>query len=688
MIPHLLRRPLSAALGLLPIGLISASESNNAPVTLRSLLEEMTSYDAIARWPAPEFTCFQASSHDRRSVAPDQDGWFANDDFSGRVRVETHAGRREEVLLDTEGPGALVRFWLTTDSNKTDGGVLRIYLDDRPVPALSFPAFDLLSGELAIPEPFLTAHPGYSRDGFGGNTMMLPIPYANRCKVTWEENSTGKRYFQINYRRYANGTDVQTFSLSVLDASRRELEGAADRLLTPPVDAPEEARTARFSLDANSKHRINLPPGPAAVRFLKFKLDSTGGAPVDRALRALIVAMTFDDEQTVWCPVGDFFGSGAGSNPMNNWYQTVRENGAMISRWVMPYARSGAIVLENLGDTPVEGTLEILTSAWTWDDRSMHFHTAWNYDANLRTPPATDWNFVTLTGRGVYAGDTLALFNAIPTWYGEGDEKIRVDGEAFPSHFGTGTEDYYNYSFAPRDGMQTPFANLTRVDHARTQGYNVMSRSRNLDGIPFRQSLDFDLELISWKPTKLIHAATSRWYAFPGGSTSVIPSPANATAPLPTLADAQRPPSAFAGVIDAELAAVVAKSPGLAVEAQNMQDFGLDIWSRDAQMLGRAGKPGDFLVWKIPAPDTSPRLLSVRPTTAPDYGILSFSVNGQRSPETFDGWSSGVAGAEEFLLGTFRPVDGHFEIRVDVTGTNPASTGARHYFGIDYFRIE
>lgn len=694
MIP-LAFRFLPATLALLLSGAIFSIEAADAPetsppatITLESLLEEMTSHDAIARWPSPEFICLQASSHDRRSISPEQDGWFANDDFSGRMGVETNGGRREEVLMDAEGPGAIVRFWLTTDSNKSDGGVLRIYLDGNPTPTLSFPAFDLLSGGLDLPEALAMPHPGYSRDNFGGNTLMLPIPYAKRCKMTWEEKSAGKRYFQINYRRYEKGTIVQTFSRSVLDASRREIEATADRLLRPPVVPGGEPQTTHLSLDAKSARRIDLPPGPAAVRFLKFKLNVSDGASIERALRSLIVTMTFDGEQTVWCPVGDFFGSGVGLNAMDNWYQTVRTDGTMISRWVMPYARSGTITLENLGDTTVAGTLEVFMGAWDWDGRSMHFHTAWNYEANLRTPPASDWNFVSLSGRGVYVGDTLALFNAMPTWYGEGDEKIRVDGEAFPSHFGTGTEDYYNYSFAPRDGMQTPFANLTRVDHAQTQGYSVMSRSRNLDGIPFHRSLDFDIELISWKPTKLIYAATSRWYAFPGSTTNIPAAPASATAHLPTLAEAQEPPHAFPGVIDAERAVVVSKSPDIAHEAQDMQEFGVDQWSRGAQILCRGRTPGDLITLKIPAPDASSRSLSVRPTSAPDYGILSFTINGQRSSATFDGYSPDVVPADEIPLGNFRPADGHFEVRIEVTGSNRASTGSRHYFGIDYFRIE
>ncbi len=361
--------------------------------------------------------------------------------------------------------------------------------------------------------------------------MMLPIPYASRCKVTWEEQSSGKRYYQINYRRYPSGTRVQTFTAEILNAARPALSAVARQLLAPPTSPAGEVASTTFSLAPDKEKIIDLPSGENALRFLKFLLSSNGGDATDHALRSLVVKMTFDGEQTVWCPVSDFFGSAVGVNVMANWYNTVQADGTMIGRWVMPYQHSGRITLHNYGPATVGGTLEHHTAPWNWDNRSMHFHTAWNYEAGMRTPPIADWKFVSLEGKGVYIGDTLALYNEAATWYGEGDEKIRVDGEAFPSHFGTGTEDYYNYSFAPRMNMQTPWANLTRVDQAATQGHNVMSRSRNLDGIPFTKSLDFDIELISWVPTRLMYAATSRWYAFPGGKTNVEPDPPT---PLPT----------------------------------------------------------------------------------------------------------------------------------------------------------
>ena len=146
------------------------------------------------------------------------------------------------------------------------------------------------------------------------------------------------------------------------------------------------------------------------------------------------------------CPVSDFFGSGVGMNGVQSWYRTVLTNGTMVCCWVMPCRKRARLTVANLAEQSIRVSFRAIVSPWSWDDRSMHFHSVWHYEAGLKTPPLRDWNFVKLTGQGVYVGDTLALFNPIATWYGEGDEKIWVDGESFPSHLGTGTEDYYGFS--------------------------------------------------------------------------------------------------------------------------------------------------------------------------------------------------------------------------------------------------
>jgi len=504
-------------------------------VTLQSLLAEMIDYDSVAYWPRPEFSCKQASSYDRAKVAPDKPGWFANSDQNQFIRVETHQERAEKVMLDAAGPGCLVRFWLTTDRNKM--GTLRIYLDGAAEPALVFPAYDLLSGDLNLGAPLAQPHPGYRPEANGGNTLYLPIPYAKHCKVTWEEASGGARYYQINYRTYAPGTAVETFTRAALESARPAIEKANRALLAPPK-AEGKTLSLEKEIANGGEQTLKLPSGPAAVRRLELRVPLAKLTSPERALRSLILQMECDGERTIWCPASDFFGSGVGLNRVESWYRTVETNGTMVCRWVMPYKNSARVTLLNLAQHPTAVSLRATVGDWQWDERSMYFHAAWHFESKLQTPPPHDWNYVTLAGRGVYVGDTLALFNPVATWYGEGDEKIWVDGETFPSHLGTGTEDYYGYSYAPKPVHQTPFCGEPRIDSPMTQGHNTDTRTRNLDVIPFRRSFRFDMELISWKPANLTYAATTYWYAVSGTAANVPEQPADAALPVPTLGEA------------------------------------------------------------------------------------------------------------------------------------------------------
>ncbi len=76
-------------------------------------------------------------------------------------------------------------------------------------------------------------------------------------------------------------------------------------------------------------------------------------------------------------------------------------------------------------------------------------------------------------------------------------EKIYVNGEAFPSHFGTGTEDYYGYSRGGRDSafVEAPFIAHPQVEGDKQVGYSAITRVRSLDAIPFSDRFQFDMEI-------------------------------------------------------------------------------------------------------------------------------------------------------------------------------------------------
>jgi len=158
----------------------------------------------------------------------------------------------------------------------------------------------------------------------------------------------------------------------------------------------------------------------------------------------------------------------------------------------------------------------------------MYFHAGWRGQYPVATRPRIDWNYVTLKGRGVYVGDALTIMNPVENWWGEGDEKIWVDGEDFPSLFGTGTEDYYAYSWGGKmtDFYEHPFHAQVRSHlfdklHRKpkenyadrnTSGYSTELRNRALDVMPFGKSLQLDMEVWAGKICDMGYGVGVYWY--------------------------------------------------------------------------------------------------------------------------------------------------------------------------------
>ncbi|RYY61240.1 MAG: DUF2961 domain-containing protein, partial [Chitinophagaceae bacterium] len=483
-------------------------------VTLKSLLTEMTDPSSVAVVPANRYTMHQASSYDRRSVSADQPGWFANGDFNQYIRTEQTNGRTEHVMMEADGPGAIVRFWLTT---VVKPGTIRFYLDNSTTPAIESSAFDMMKAGLALGPALLNPHSSYEPEGKGGNTLYFPVSYAKHCRITVEFPDTviakKSHYYQVNYRTYAKGTKVATFTMNDLLVTRARIDAAEKTLWKAPLYANGKKISNDLHLPPSARQLIPLPAGPTAIRDLQFSISLAKGADTGVALRNLLLKIEFDGMETVMCPVGDFSGSGYGGRPVASWYRSLDSNLLLTSRWVMPYKQTARVTLINQSPDAVNVKFTATLSPWTWTASSMYFHATYQtaeniwdakWDWNPSKPTRGDtlapieWNFVTIEGGGIYLGNTLAVDNLMDTWYGEGDAKIWVDDDRFPSEFGTGLEDYYNTSWAPVVLYQTPFANAPRADNASSFGHNTFTRTRNLDGVPFRKSFRYDLEMLSW----------------------------------------------------------------------------------------------------------------------------------------------------------------------------------------------
>ena len=168
---------------------------------------------------------------------------------------------------------------------------------------------------------------------------------------------------------------------------------------------------------------------------------------IEAALRALVIQISFDGRQTVEAPLGDFFGAAPGINPFQSLPLGVNRRRLDVLPLGHAFSETAEIRLVNHGQIPVPVAVTWTAMPWKWTDRSMYFHARWKIEHDVRTRPMQDWNYLTAKGKGVFGGVAFFIDNPVKDWWGEGDEKIYVDGETFPSHFGTGTEDYYGFGW-------------------------------------------------------------------------------------------------------------------------------------------------------------------------------------------------------------------------------------------------
>ncbi|MBK1825541.1 glycoside hydrolase family 172 protein [Haloferula rosea] len=515
----------------------ACAEATPRVVSIDSLLGEMVDRDAVTKFPEQDFRLKLASSYNRMSKTPeDENGWFRNADLnrgeeSGNfVRIEENNGRKEIVMMDEEGPGAVVRTWIPWRNIGSQGRgkpiIWRVYLDGAEKPVIEGDQHKLFQGKDLVPYPL--AH-----ESLRSAVSFFPIPYAKSCKITV---SAAPFFYQIHYRDYEKGTPVETFTMDAFQAALPRTKQVGEQLLNPQAQAKGKTISFESKLAKGEEKSIELPEGVAAIRNLSVKLGDYSDAEVTRKV---VLKMRFDGKETVWCPVGDFFGSGIGLHPFQGWYRTVAEDGTMSARWVMPYRETATLSIVNHGDKPVDATMSATVSDYGWTDGSLYFHAGWRGQYPVPTDPKSDWNYITTKGRGILVGDTLTIMNPEDGWWGEGDEKIWTDGEEFPSNFGTGTEDYYGYSWggASTDFYDHPFHAQPRSHKFNklnrqpsgypktTRGYSTETRTRSLDTMPFSKSLKLDMEVWAGFKNEMGYGVGVYWYGDADSSSNHKPDP-------------------------------------------------------------------------------------------------------------------------------------------------------------------
>jgi hypothetical protein len=394
----------------------------------------------------------------------------------------------------------------------------------------------------------------------------------------------------------------------------------------------------------------------------------------------VVLEMTFDGERTVESPIGDFFGAAPGLIPYASMALGITEGETpdLWCHWRMPFREKATIAVRNQSDAEVRihGGVSAIPCAWT--DRTLLFHAKWRIEKEVPTRPMTDWRHLACNGAGRFVGGALHLVNPVKIWWGEGDEKIYVDGEVFPSHIGTGTEDYYGYAWGSNERFVHAYHNQPGVTGPANYGHTSVNRFHIIDDIPFTRSFVFDIENWHWDPrVDTARAAISYWYARPGGTDFFGPITEEDTVPVEVPEwVAPRVP----GAIEGEEMEVVQKTGSLETQSYGFMSNEMHLWWTQ-------GKPGDRLELAFEAKEAGEKDVFVRFTKARDYAQVQCYVNGRKAGPAIDLYDPNVVGGAPVSLGRHRVAAGKNAFAIEILGANEKAVKS-YMVGLDYILLK
>lgn len=683
-------RPRIALLGLVLLLAQAATARAAETLTYADLVRRMIEPERLAVLPVPGETTAQWSSYDRASRYDEETdrylNWAANNDgFSPQyIRKEGD----NEVLAEMEGPGVIWRIW---SANPKEGHV-KIYLDGNPEPVVNLPFNGYFDRSNA---PF--DHPAlvYTTAAQGHNSYV-PIPYQKSCKIVAEPG--WGQYYQFTYSTFPEGTQVPTFTREMSQEATAALQQVGDfledELGTNPAGSREGEETTSQTVTVPAGETVTVAElsGERAITSLRVKADFSNRAEEIAALRELVLQIRWDGEEqpSVWSPLGDFFGTAMGVNEYRSLMAGMTEEG-FYAHWYMPFAEGATIELSNDGETDRTLEFEIVHAPLTRPVEELgRFHAKWHRDVEspallARADRWPDWTVLETTGRGRFCGMMLHVWN--PTaghnwqfgrdggwWWGEGDEKFFVDGETFPSTFGTGTEDYFGYAWCDPSLFAQAFHGQTLTQN--NKGHQVVHRWQVADSIPFQESFEGYLEKYypdQW-PTK--YAVVAYWYLAPDGEDPYAAHPVEQRVGYYDLTDAT----------EGENLEIVCVTGGTAKPQQIMKNIasGTSIWSGGRQLWWQGGEVGDELTVAVPVARKATYEVRVGMTQAPDYGIGEITFARATPLAPIDCHAAELRPVEVYF-GTHELEPGEHPLTLKLTGANENATG--RMLGIDYVKL-
>jgi D-arabinan exo alpha-(1,3)/(1,5)-arabinofuranosidase (non-reducing end) len=415
--------------------------------------------------------------------------------------------------------------------------------------------------------------------------------------------------------------------------------------------------------------------GPGVIRHIWNTIAAT-----ERYYsRLLVIRMYWDGEEnpSVECPIGDFFGMGHGLDvPFASLPIRVTSEGrARNCYWPMPFRKSARITVTNEG----RGRINAFYYYVDWqklpklDNDTAYFHAM--YRQEFPAVMGQRYLLADIEGRGHYVGTVLSCRQNMPSWFGEGDDFFFIDGEEEPSLRGTGTEDYFcdAWGFREYEGL---FYGAPLFEGFEVGNRTTVFRWHIPDPVTFEKSLRVEIEHVG--PTFNDDGSPKAGYGErPDDDSSVAfwyqQEPHKPYEPLPAAYD--RIYYDFSKAIQAEGLRETAEATAGGVATQEGGQ-----WDAGGQLFWTPDLPEQTLTLQFDVAKAGTYDMLALVTHSWDYGTFQFELDGQALGKPLDLLNSSVIVREH----TFpkRPLEaGRHVLTIKNVGKSVESKG--YFFGLD-----
>ena len=399
----------------------------------------------------------------------------------------------------------------------------------------------------------------------------------------------------------------------------------------------------------------------------------------------MLLRMYWDGEEkpAVEAPVGDFFANSFGRrSEVISLPVIVEDADSYNCFWHMPFRKSARIEIVNQSAK----TIGLLYYNVDWvkkdkiDKDTPYFYA--QYRQEYPVEHGKDYVLLETEGKGHYVGTVLSVRTRSPSWFGEGDEKIYINGEEKASIWGTGTEDYFLSAWGLKT-TSTPYFGVPYFDQwGIVGGHTSAYRWHVTDPIIFEKSIKVTFEHFGWmspdeNPEYRSHSWNEReddyssvafWYQT-GKPTFTARAPHAKERTLPSL--------------DRIIAAREYTDEAHHGQGQaRAQD--LDLYPDGHLLYQPEGQQNAWVEIPFEVEKKEPNRLLLVLTQSYDFGRYQAYLNGVKLGGVMDLYSKDVAMREYHLL-DFWPEPGKYTLRLECVGKDSASTG--YYLGIESVRL-